>query len=82
MRNSEPGVYRSDVEGHLLILQTNPVSVTCVICMETCASRGHKNHKAFREAVATFVSKHGALDERIASTLAEMIPPRSILAEK
>jgi hypothetical protein len=73
---SEPGVYRSDVEGHLLVLQLNPVAVTCVVCVETCSRAQHKTLLQFRPAALAFVSKHGALDERIASSIAELIPPR------
>lgn len=73
---TEAGVYRSDVEGHLLVLRLHPVAVTCVICMETCQRSDHKNNLLFKAAAAEFVSKHGALDERIANNIAELIPPR------
>lgn len=73
----EAGVYRSDVDGHLFILKLNPISVTCIICMETCDRSHHKNKDLFKTAATAFVSKHGALDERIANNIAELIPPRS-----
>jgi len=73
---SEPGVYRSDVEGHLFVLRTRPVSVTCVICMESCRREDHKNNLLFKAAAAAFVNKHGYLDERIANNIAELIPTR------
>jgi hypothetical protein len=71
---SEPGVYRSDVEGHLLVLKLNPVSVTCVVCVETCSRADYKTLLDFKPAADAFVSKHGALDKRIANTVAELIP--------
>jgi len=73
---SEPGVYRSDVEGHLLVLKLNPVSVTCVVCVETCCRDQHKTLLQFRPAAEAFVGKHGALGERIANNVAELIPTR------
>lgn len=73
---SKPGVYRSDVDGHLFVLNTEPaLSVTCVVCMETCAVLDHKLSE-FGKAAENFVNKHGALDEFIASSIAELVPPR------
>lgn len=68
----EPGVYRSDVEGHLLILK-HPTSVTCIVCMETCARADHKLSSDFEKAAKAFVDKHGALDERIGNSILELI---------
>jgi hypothetical protein len=70
---SKPGVWRSDVEGHLLVLKLEPVSVTCVVCMETCAPDQSKSPK---QAAEQFTSKHGYLGEWIANNIAELIPPR------
>lgn len=72
----EPGVYRSDVEGHLFVLKLHPLSITCVVCMETCTDSQFKNLTEYRLGAAAFTSKHGYLDERIASTIVEIIPPR------
>jgi hypothetical protein len=74
---NEPGVYRSDVDGHLFVLKF-PISVTCVICMETCRREDYKTNLLFKAAAIEFVNKHGALDERIADNLAQIIPPRSV----
>jgi hypothetical protein len=73
---SQSGVYRSDVDGHLLVLKLNPVSVTCVVCVETCSRADYKTLLQFKPAATAFVSKHGALDEWIASNVAELIPSR------
>jgi hypothetical protein len=75
---AEPGVYRSDVEGHLLVLKMNPVSVTCVVCVETCSRAQYKTLLEFRPAAAAFVGKHGALDERIADNILQLVPGASI----
>lgn len=74
---SDPGVYRSDVDGHLFVLKLDPVAVTCVICMETCGKADFKTNLLFKAAATEFVNKHGALDERIADNLAQIIPPRT-----
>jgi hypothetical protein len=75
---SEPGVYRSDLDGHLFVLKLNPTAVTCVICMKTCDRSAFKNNLQFKDAALAFTNEHGFLDERIASDLAEIIPPRSV----
>ena len=72
-----PGVYRSDVDGHLFVLKRDPISVTCVICMETCSRSDYKTMVGFRPAAAAFVAAHGALDGRVADNLAQIIPPRT-----
>jgi hypothetical protein len=74
---SEPGVYRSDLDGHLFVLKVHPVILTCVICMKSCDRSNYKNHLLFKDAAAAFTNEHGFLDERIGSNLAEIIPPRS-----
>ncbi len=73
---AEPGVYRSDTEGHFFVLKTNPTSNTCVVCMETCDRSKFKTLQEFRKAALAFVGEHGALDERIADSLAQIVPPR------
>jgi hypothetical protein len=70
---NEPGVYRSDVAGHLLVLKLNPVRVTCIVCMETCDPSGLKNQER-KPAAAAFVEKHGALDTWIADSILQLIP--------
>lgn len=72
----EPGVYHSDVDGHLFVLKLSPTSVTCIVCMETCCRSDFKNNPSFKTAATAFVNKHGALDERIADNIAQLIPPR------
>ena len=71
-----PGVYRSDVDGHLFVLKTNPLRVSCVVCMESCAPGDYKTPSESRKAAEAFTSKHGYLDEKIADNIAELIPPR------
>jgi hypothetical protein len=73
---TEPGVYRSDVEGHLFVLKLYPLSITCVVCMETCSQSQFKNLSEYRLGAAAFTSRHGYLDERIANSIVEIIPPR------
>jgi len=68
----EAGVYLSD-KGHLLILKSDPTSVTCAFCAVTCARSGHKSKADFAGAAANFVEKHGALDFRIANTVEEIV---------
>ena len=74
---TEPGVFRSDLDGHLFVLKINPVALTCVICMKSCDRSTFKNNIAFKEAAVTFTNEHGFLDERICNDLAEIIPPRT-----
>lgn len=72
------GVWRSDVLGHLLILKIDPVSVTCIVCIETCSRLDYKTTKNFKEAAEKFVSKHGALHQRISNSIADLVPPTAI----
>ncbi len=74
---TEPGVYRSDLDGHLFVLKTNPVVLSCVICMKSCDRSTFKNNIAFKDGAIAFTNEHGFLDERIASNLAEIIPHRT-----
>jgi hypothetical protein len=78
--NSTPGVYRSDIDGHLLVLQLNPVRVTCVVCVETSSRSQFKTNLDFKKAALAFVDKHGALDERIADNIGDLIPPKTVTA--
>lgn len=73
---TESGVYRSDVEGHLFVLKLHPLSITCAVCMENCSQSQFKNLSEYRLGAAAFTSKHGYLDERIANSIVEIIPPR------
>ena len=75
--SSEPGVYRSDLDGHLFVLKLNPVIITCVICMKSCDRSTFKNFLVFKDGAIAFTNEHGFLDERIANDLAEIIPPRT-----
>lgn len=68
----EPGVYRSDVEGHLLVLK-EPLAVACVVCAEACVRADYKLGSEFQKAAKAFVDKHGALDERIGNSILELI---------
>lgn len=76
--STDPGVYRSDLDGHLFVLKLNPVVLTCVICMKSCDLSGFKSFKEFQQAAITFTNEHGFLDGRIANNLAEIIPPRPV----
>lgn len=69
-----PGVYQSDVEGHLLILKLNPVSCTCIICAEMCSGANYRRFCDFSAAAKDFVAKHGALSSKIANNIGELIP--------
>jgi len=69
---TEAGVYLSD-RGHLLILQLDPVRVSCVLCAVTCFRSQFKNKKTFDEGAIDFVAKHGALDHRIANSIEEIV---------
>jgi len=72
---TEPGVWRSDVEGHLFVLKMKPTVITCITCMETCARDAHTNFTSFAKAAVAFVEKHGALDVKIADSILQLIPP-------
>lgn len=76
---NEPGVYRSDVPGHLLVLKLKPTRVTCIACMETCDCSAYKTRE-LRPAVTAFVAKHGALDSKIADSILQLVPsqPRTL----
>ena len=69
----KPGVYRSDVSGHLFVLKTEPLSVTCVACVETCTRADYKTLVEFKKAAFVFVEKHGALDGWIADSLLGLV---------
>lgn len=53
MASEKPGLYNSDVEGHVLLLERDPTRVTCVICKETTPAK--------KEEAAAFTAKHGYL---------------------
>jgi hypothetical protein len=73
----ESGVFRSDLNDlHMFVLQTQPVRVTCVICMEDCFREDYKMFQDFKVAAQAFVAKHGALGERITDSLINLLPPR------
>lgn len=72
MSNDKPGVYRSDVEGHVLVLKLNPVSVTCIVCIESCNKADFKFFADFEKAAKDFVDKHGALDKHIADSVLDL----------
>ena len=64
-----PGLYRSDVAGHLLLVKVDPVEVSCVICKDaSCPPR--------RADAEAFTAKHGYLAERIAPSLQEYLYQR------
>jgi hypothetical protein len=73
----EPGIYRSDVDGHLFMLKIDPLLITCVVCIEACDRSKFKTLQEFRQAALAFVNKHGALDERLADNLAQILPRKS-----
>ena len=70
----EPGIYRSDLEGHLFALK-HPLQVTCIVCGETCVSSDH-GPRQFIVAAIAFVEKHGALDGKIADSILDLIPKK------
>jgi hypothetical protein len=78
--HSRAGVYRSDVDGHLLILKLSPTRVTCVVCLETCDRSHYKTEREFKTAAVVFVDKHGALDEKIAESIEEIIPRAAVVS--
>jgi len=64
-----PGLYRSDKPGHLLLVEVNPVQVSCVICKDvSCPPR--------RADAEAFTAKHGYVDEFLASSLQEYLHQR------
>lgn len=63
---TKPGLYRSDKDGHLLELKTNPVSVTCVICKATAQAK----------EATEFVAAHGHLDQYLAVDTNEYLQQR------
>ena len=73
---TEPGVYFSDIENHLFIVQTNPIRVTCLICIETCDRKDYKTFQCFENAATAFVNKHGALGDRVANGIFDLLPTR------
>ena len=73
----KPGVWRSDVEGHLLVLALDPLVVTCVACLEACRPSDYKFDSGFAAAAQAFVAKHGALHERLADSVMRLVPPRA-----
>ena len=68
MVSEKPGLYNSDVDGHLLLLERDPTRVTCVICKETCEAK--------KTAAQAFIAKHGYLAELIAPSLQEYLYQR------
>jgi hypothetical protein len=72
-RITPPGVYKSDVEGHILILRWSPTSVTCVTCAELCSQADTKSMREFKEKASAFTAKHGYLGERIADKLEDIL---------
>ena len=74
---SEPGVYASETEGHILVLKYDPFSVTCVVCAETCA-RGTRSVPQFSAAATEFVAKHGYLGERLADNLLQLLEVKDV----
>ena len=63
-----PGLYRSDKAGHMLLVEVDPVKVTCVICKTaSCPPR--------RADAEAFTAKHGYLDKFIRSQSPGLSPP-------
>jgi len=69
---SKPGVYKSDMPGHILVLKWQPTSVTCITCAELCSSNGIPMSK-FRVMAKDFTSKHGYLGEFIADKIEDVL---------
>lgn len=67
------GIYLSDVRGHLLSVQINPVRVTCISCSETCDMSNFKTRRHAEPAATAFMTKHGALDRKIAENIDEIV---------
>ena len=64
-----PGLYRSDEPGHLLLVEVNPVQVSCVICKDvSCPPR--------RADAEAFTTKHGYLGQYLAPGLQEYLYQR------
>ena len=70
-----PGIYTSDVTGHVFNVQFSPtIKVTCLACMESCARADFKTLHQMAEAAKIFVEKHGALDQKIANSIVDLLP--------
>lgn len=70
---TKPGVYRSDIEGHILILRWNSTSVTCITCAELCSAGDHVGMTAFKIAAETFTAKHGYLGDYLGENVNDML---------
>lgn len=69
---TKPGVYKSDKEGHILILKWSPTSVTCITCAELCSSAGVHMAK-FRQMAKDFTETHGYLGEFVADKIEDIL---------
>jgi hypothetical protein len=69
----EPGVYTTDVSGHLVLLQREPYQATCLVCVETCAEKDYQFSSQFAGAAMNFVDKHGGLKDKIAETVLDLV---------
>lgn len=67
------GIYLSDVAGHLLSVQINPVRVACISCSETCDMSNFPTKLKAAPAASAFMAKHGALDRKIAENIDEIV---------
>jgi hypothetical protein len=70
---TNPGLYRSDIQGHLLLFEKNPTRVTCLICKESAEAK--------KAQAAAFTAKHGCLDEYLAPDAQEYLYQRLGLTE-
>jgi hypothetical protein len=72
---AEPGVYRSELDGHLYILKFNPIRLTCAACSETCNLSEH-NVSDRKKIAEAFTTKHGYLGHvKLADSILQLIPP-------
>jgi hypothetical protein len=72
-RVTTPGVYKSDKEGHILVLRWSPTSVTCITCAELCSRADSKNMRDFKVMADAFTAKHGYLGDRLADKIEDIL---------
>jgi hypothetical protein len=73
-KKTEPGVYRSDKEGHLLHLKLNPTRVACIVCMDSVNCDAYKIGDELVKVVNKFTDTHGYLNGKIADSILQLIP--------
>jgi hypothetical protein len=70
---TKPGVYKSDKEGHLLVLRWNPTSVTCITCAVLCSRADSKSLQDFEVKAKEFTAAHGYLGDFLADKIEDIL---------